>query len=292
MNVIKKKHKLLQDTRISAAYISPPVETHTVWPFIKAKSMKSLGKRLSRVQMSACAQKYRGFYYLKVSAGVHPQPACSCIILNQRDGILLSISVLHSCAGAQPSTRSASTVLSPAVVGSAHILPTFQTYRIPPRRILAPGGGGGGGVAIATSAPRLGVVLHGVCASCEPMQSAILISVPGEDCSSSSWLIHSGGVPTTFHPPPPVSSRSSAKISPASCVSLFKCHRVCECILVEKPCLRLSECFVLFNRKHAMTMISRRGTRRSATVSGYLMCALKENSSSSDLQDWSQPEPR
>lgn len=82
-------------------------------------------------------------------------------------------------------------------------------------------------------------------------------------------------------------SRSSAKISPASCVSLFKCHRVCECILVEKPCLRLSECSVLFNRKYAMTLISRRGTRRS----GYLMCALKEKSSSSDLQDWSQPEP-
>ncbi|TNM86890.1 hypothetical protein fugu_007120 [Takifugu bimaculatus] len=44
--------------------------------------------------------------------------------------------------------------------------------------------------------------------------------------------------------------------------------------------------------KYAMTLISRRGARRSATVSGYLMCALKENSSSSDLQDWSQPEPR
>lgn len=104
--------------------------------------------------------------------------------------------------GAQASKRSTSTVLfSPAVVGIAHILPTFQTYRIPPRRILAPGGGGsGGGVAMATSAPRLGVVLHGVCASCEPMQSAILISVPGEDCSSSSWLIHSGGVTTTFSP--------------------------------------------------------------------------------------------
>lgn len=61
---------------------------------------------------------------------------------------------------------------SPAVVEIAHILPTFQTYRIPPRRRLAPGGGGGG-VAMATGAPRLGVVLHGVCACCEPMQSAI-----------------------------------------------------------------------------------------------------------------------
>lgn len=102
----KKEDKLLQDSGISAAYIyiyiPPPVETHTVWPFIKAKSIKSLEKRLSRGTDEHMAQKYKEVSIIwRCRAGLHPQPACSSIILNQRNGILLSISVLHSTSRTQ-----------------------------------------------------------------------------------------------------------------------------------------------------------------------------------------------